>query len=160
MGSQTISLASSPDTRRVLDALRWIVRELRLSQGGELSAAQRFVLAVLAERGPLSVGDLAEATATDPSSVSVVVRKLHEKGLVGKTVDDGDRRRLKVAISRSGAAEAQRGDIPAQQLLLGRLAELDPDQLKALADLLEKVAPQEGHPAPMFFHEGAAGGRR
>jgi len=42
------------------------------------------------------------------------------------------------------------------------MAQLAPDQLRCLADLLERLAPpvDGAHPAPMFFHEGAAGGRR
>jgi len=165
MGSQPISDLHL-DARRVFDALRWIFRELRLAHdprgGGGLSAAQVFVLHVLKDQGPLGIGALAQATATDPSSVSVVVRKLQQKGLVGKAPDTGDRRRREVVLTAAGARLAQAAPSPVQQALLERMGRLEAGDLRALADLLEKVAPPaaDGHPAPMFFQDGAAGGRR
>jgi DNA-binding MarR family transcriptional regulator len=92
----------------------------------------------------------------------VVVRKLHEKGLVGKQPSQLDRRRLDVTLTSAGAKLAAKAPVPVQQVLMARMAQLPPAQLRQLAELLERVAPpMEGdHPAPMFFHEGAAGGRR
>jgi len=147
------------DSRRVLDSLRWIVRELRMAQSpvgpaAGLSAAQIFVLHTIREYGDLSVGDLAERTATDPSSVSVVVRKLHDKGLVGKQPSPEDHRRLLVTLTAAGARVAEHSPAPVQQVLMERMARLAPGQLHRLADLLEQVAPpREGGPAPMFFQD-------
>ena len=165
MGSQLILPDPESDVRRVFDALRWIVRELRLSQGSgvpDLSVAQRFVLHVLKEHGALSVGDLAERTATDPSSVSVVVRKLHDKKLVSKKPDAVDRRKWRVALTGAGARTVDKAPIPVQQVLMGRMAKLAPDQLHTLAELLDRIAPpREGKgPAPMFFQEGSGEGSR
>jgi len=166
MGSQTIAPVP-PDARRVFDALRWIFRELRIAQepkgkASGLSAAQVFVLHVLRDQGDLGISALAQATATDPSSVSVVVRKLQQKGLVGKAPGTGDRRRREVALTAAGAKAALGTPNPVQQGLLERMGRLEAGDLRALADLLEKVAPpaEDGHPAPMFFQDGASGGRR
>ncbi len=166
MGSQ-VNLPLPPDARRVFDSLRWIFRELRLAHDPKgsangLSAAQAFVLHVLRDQGPLSIGALAQATATDPSSVSVVVRKLQQKGLVGKAPSAGDRRRMEAALTSAGARIARSAPSPVQQVLLERLGRLGGEDLRTLADLLERVAPstEDGHPAPMFFQEGASGGRR
>ena len=162
MGSQANPPDPEADVRRVFDALRWIVRALRLAQGGGgrgtgLSAAQSFVLHALREHGALSVGELAERTATDPSSVSVVVRKLHEKGLVGKRTSSEDHRRWMVTLTAAGTRLAEQSPTPVQQVLMGRMAQLAPDQLHTLAQLLEQVAPPpEGlEPAPMFFQKGS-----
>ena len=151
----------------MFDALRWIVRELRLAQGpaGQgpaLSAAQMFVLHVLKAHGTLSMGDLAERTATDPSSVSVVVRKLHDKRLVAKRPAPEDHRKWRVTLTAAGAGIVDQAPIPVQQVLMERMAHLAPDQLHSLAELLEQVAPaRDGtHPAPMFFQERPRGGRR
>lgn len=165
MGSQTILHAKESDVRRALDALRWIVRELRLTQSPGareqgLSAAQMFVLHALREHGALSVGDLAGRTATDPSSVSVVIRKLHDKKLVSKKPSTEDHRRLLVDLTAAGAMAVDKAPVPVQQVLMERMAQLAPEQLHTLAELLEQVAPpREGqHPAPMFFQEGAGEG--
>src|SRR4051812_1910780 len=69
------------EAREVLNALRQIVRSLRVSsraaeQSVGLSGAQLFVLQCLARHSPCSVNELAVHTATDQSSVSVVVSRL------------------------------------------------------------------------------------
>ncbi|HEY3667307.1 MAG TPA: MarR family winged helix-turn-helix transcriptional regulator, partial [Polyangiaceae bacterium] len=61
------------DVRQVLNALRQIVRSLRVSsrtaeQRVGLSGAQLFVLQCLARQSPCSVNELAARTATDQSS--------------------------------------------------------------------------------------------
>lgn len=139
------------------------MRALRLAeasgvQTAGLSAAQVFVLHVLKEQGALSIGALAERTATDPSSVSVVVRKLHEKKLVAKKASAEDRRRLLVSLTAAGSKAIAREPVPIQEELFGRLAELKPEDRHTLAVLLERVAPpvEEGRAAPMFFQEGEA----
>ena len=146
-----------PDVKRVLEALRWIVRELRLAQAPGLpglSAAQIFVLHVLKENGPLSVNELASWTATDPSSVSVVVRKLQERAYVRKQASPEDGRRMMVSLTATGSRVAGQTATPIQQVLIRRMVGLEPRNLKRLADLLEQVAPpSEGEPAPMFFQE-------
>jgi len=142
----------------VFESLRWIVRELRLAPnpggpGAGLSAAQIFVLHVLAEHGPLSVGELAERTATDPSSVSVVVRKLHEGNLVSKRPSPEDLRRMQVALTAKGARAAAGSSLPVQQLMIGRMERMAPADLRRLADLLGQLAPSRDGAAPMFFQD-------
>lgn len=118
-----------------------------------------FVLHVLKEQGALPVGQLAERTATDPSSVSVVIRKLHEKKLVAKKPSAEDGRRQIVSLTAAGERLIRAEPVPYQEVLMGRMAQLAPGDLHALADLLEQVAPQaeEGRPAPMFFTEETRG---
>src|SRR6185503_16100380 len=90
------------DARQVLDSIRRIVQTLRVgSRAAErdlgLSAAQLFVLAKLqAADAPLSVGDLAERTLTHQSSVSVVVQKLEQRGLVTRARNTRDARRVQL----------------------------------------------------------------
>lgn len=146
--------------RRVFDALRRIVRELHRAQnppgsGEQPSAAQLFVLHALKGTDGLSVGELAQRTATDPSSVSVVIRKLHEKGLVAKRPNAQDRRRQDVTLAPAGAELLARSPSPVQERLLGRMTAMTPVQLRTLAGLLETLAPVEpgAPPAPMFFQD-------
>ena len=94
--------------------------------------------------------------------MSVVVRKLHDKRLVGKKPSSEDHRRLMVTLTAAGARIVGKSPIPFQQVMMERMTQLAPDQLHSLAELLEQVAPpQEGaQPAPMFFHEGSGEGAR
>jgi len=149
---------ADPTVRRVLDALRSIVRELRLASASTgkhhgLSSAQLFVLHVLGKGGPLSLGELADATFTDQSSVSVVVRKLEEKRLVVKEVARSDRRKLDIRLSPEGRHRLGEAPPPVQSTLIRRMAALQPRELTQLAGLLEALVPPAGEAPPMFFEE-------
>src|SRR5256885_9415730 len=84
MGAHTVE----PDPiRRALDAIRQIVRVLRLSatraeRDSGLSGAQLFVLQKLGDGQAISVNELALRTHTHQSSVSVVIQRLARRRLV------------------------------------------------------------------------------
>ncbi|MBL0311567.1 MAG: MarR family transcriptional regulator [Holophagaceae bacterium] len=144
--------------RRVLDALRWIVRDLRVASASHglplgLSAAQMFVLHVLQGEPGLSLGELADRTVTDQSSVSVVVRKLHEKRLVVKRTAKDDRRRIEVSLTPAGMRVAEGAPRPVQEALISRLSEMDPAERRHLRQLLERIAPVGAVGPPMFFDD-------
>src|SRR6188768_2776524 len=93
MGAHMTSRAD--DTRAILDAVRRIVRTLHESSRAAekslgLTGAQLFVLQKLAEVPGLSLNALAAQTHTHQSSVSTVVSRLVERGLVlrAPAVDD------------------------------------------------------------------------
>lgn len=69
---------------------------------GEVSRAQFELLVELLKNGPMAVGELAQASATSPASVSQMVDRLSERGLVGRVRSDEDRRVVKVEISDVG----------------------------------------------------------
>ena len=75
------------DSARILDAIRRLVRHLRLADRAAqselgISGAQLFVLFELGKTPALSLNDLAARTRTDQSSVSVVVSRLVDAGLI------------------------------------------------------------------------------
>src|ERR1700736_4643110 len=98
MGAHVIQ-ASSGDVRAALDAFRRIVQMLRMSARDAeervgLSGAQLFALQQLASMPGASVNDLAARTFTHQISVSLVLRRLVERGLVAKVSARDDGRRV------------------------------------------------------------------
>src|SRR5689334_21220598 len=97
--TSTTDTADSQAVARSMNAIRSVVRALRINtrsielQMG-ISLAQLFVLQQLAERPAASLNELAERTATHQSSVSVVVRRLVERGFVSRTSSPTDKRRI------------------------------------------------------------------
>jgi DNA-binding MarR family transcriptional regulator len=63
-----------------------------------------FTLRVVSRHGPMSVAEVAERMAIDPSQASKRLRQLDELGLVDRAVDAFDRRSNRVRVSRKGAA--------------------------------------------------------
>src|SRR3954469_6540683 len=101
--------ADSPNVIRALDSVRAIVRALRLNTREielkiGISLAQLFVLQQVAERPAESLNDLADRTATHQSSVSAVVRRLVDRGLVSRKASTVDKRRVQIGLTPAGQA--------------------------------------------------------
>ena len=150
--------------REVLNSLRQIVRSLRVSsraaeQRVGLSGAQLFVLQCLARQSPCSVNELAARTATDQSSVSVVVSRLVALGHVRRTTSKKDRRSVDLNLTRSGRALLESAPEAAQDRLIGSLCQLKKAELESLSRLLGKVvdvAEVSQQVPSLFFEEGPA----
>ena len=163
-----VSHISAPavEVRTALDRIRRIVQVLRSSSSDAerrvgLSGAQLFVLQSLVATEPLSLNALAARTFTHQSSVSVVVRRLVERGLVVSTVSAEDRRRLELSLSRRGRALLRRapGVVHGRLVMaVERLASAERRRLiRALGLLLESMALSD-RPPPMFFEDRAGEG--
>ena len=152
----------------MLDAIRRIVQSLRVaSRAAEqqvgLSGAQLFVLSTLGERAAWSLGELAERTATHQSSVSVVVGRLVDKGLVLRSAARTDRRRLQLSLSARGRTLLRAAPHAAQERLVMGLTELPPADQKTLARILVALTERAGFvgvPAALFFEDAPGKGKR
>jgi DNA-binding MarR family transcriptional regulator len=135
-------MTSSDDTVRAMNAVRSVVRALRLntrSIEGKLgiSLAQLFVLQQLADKPAESLNELAERTATHQSSVSVVVRRLVERGFVTRVASTTDRRRVHIALTPAGESLLRGAPPTVQSDLIQGMSRMRPDQQSMLAELLE-----------------------
>jgi DNA-binding MarR family transcriptional regulator len=148
--------------RDVLNSLRRIVRSLRVAsrtaeQRVGLSGAQLFVLQCLGRDSPCSVNELAARTATDQSSVSVVVSRLVARGHVRRTPSKLDRRRVELTLTKSGRVLLEAAPEAAQDRLLLALTELPKTDLSALSRILGKVVEmaEVANETPSLFFEDA-----
>jgi MarR family transcriptional regulator, lower aerobic nicotinate degradation pathway regulator len=156
------------DVRTVLDGIRRVVRLLRVSARASeglvgISGAQLFVLQQLAEGGPCSINALAERTFTHQSSVSVVVRRLIERGFVSRRPSEEDGRRVEVSLTPEGRELLRRAPPMAQARLITGLRKLEPARRAALAEGLAALVRElglDGEAAPLFFEDEAPSRRR
>ena len=161
MGAQTSLQPDRKDVVTALDAIRRMVRTLRTSATDieritGLSAAQTFVLALLAEEPAESMNDLAARTLTDQSSVSVVVSRLEAKGLVERGQSTSDARRTRVTITDAGRARLAGRPVTVQARLIHALEKLTPNALVQLGEHLTHVTALMGvahEPPSLFFEE-------
>ncbi len=151
--------------RVALDSLRRVVRALRLSASEAertlgISVAQLFVLQQLAG-GPRSIGQLAAETLTDPSSVSVVARRLVEHGLVSRKAARDDARRAELTLTGAGKRVLARAPQAAQSRLVEAIAQLPDRRRRELACGLADVARAIGAgDATLFFEDDPANPKR
>ncbi len=154
--------------RSVMVALRLIVRDLRLSareveRAAGVTGAQLFVLQQLAGGGGLSVNELAERTKTDQSSVSVIVKRLVDAGVVARRPSKKDARRVELRLTPAGRKVMARAPEPSQSRLLaalGRLRARDLEALRGALDALVREMGLEKETAEMFFEDAASRRRK
>ena len=166
MGSNTIFLGSIPaEIGDALGAIRRLVRVLRIGdadaeRASGVSSAQLFVLQQLAEHDASSINDLADRTLTDQSSVSVVVTRLAQRGLVSRTPSPTDARRMTVSITPAGRQLISRTPTTVQNRLIAALTELQPASLAVLTKELTQIVSAMGatqEPSTFFFEDDATG---
>jgi DNA-binding MarR family transcriptional regulator len=163
MASHTIARPTDPQTVRTLDAVRRLVRALRtvataVERDTGLSTAQTFVLQLLDESPANSVNELAERTATDQSSVSVVVSRLEAKGLVVRSPSPEDARRTTVAITTAGRRLLDRRPSTVQSRLVHALEQMPRESLMSLEHELTQLVALMGaahEPASLIFEDDA-----
>jgi DNA-binding MarR family transcriptional regulator len=97
-------------TVRAFDA---VYRELLAEHG--LSYPQYIALMTVGEHGPLTVGQLGELMHLDSGTLSPLLKRMESAGLVGRTRDPEDERRVLVSVT-AGARErlGALGDVPHQ----------------------------------------------
>jgi DNA-binding MarR family transcriptional regulator len=97
---------------------------------------------------------LAEAMGIDPSHASLIVERLHAKGLIERRIKDGDRRARELYLTRKGRRLWRRIRPKTNAANERVLAPLAPHERKLLLDLLIRVI--EGNRA----HARPGAGRR
>ena len=163
----TSGTSAEPATRQVLDAIRRIVRALRESSRATersvgIGAAQLFVLQRLAAAPGLSLNELAARTFTHQSSVSVVVSRLVDRGLLTRTRGGDDGRRIAISATAAGRALLARAPAAAPERLLAGLGLMGARPRRELADLLGRLVDLMALPdrnPPMFFEAAPRGAR-
>lgn len=163
---QNIPVSQPDDVARSMNAIRSVVRALRLNTRSieaklGISLAQLFVLQQLADKPVDSLNELAERTATHQSSVSVVVRRLVERGLVTREAANADRRRVQIALTSAGKALLRDAPSTVQNDLIAAMSRMAPEQQHTLAELLETwvLAAGVDLAAPPMMFEDEPGAR-
>lgn len=95
--------------RALFQALRRLqqdaeVHAKRLARFGGLTPVQLMILQVLAEEGRLTASALSRRVSLTPATLSGVLEKLEERGLLQRRRDDQDRRRQWLLIDEAGLA--------------------------------------------------------
>ncbi|WP_415062122.1 MarR family winged helix-turn-helix transcriptional regulator [Bdellovibrio sp.] len=149
------------EVSEVMDCIRYIFKALRVSSSHfekelGLSAAQIFVLKKVYQEPGLSINDLAARTTTHQSSVSVVVKKLEEQGLVRRTTDPQDSRRVVVSVTPQGEGKLKEIPRTIQEQMIDTLQKMTPEKSAMLASLMKEFVTGSGivdSPVASMFDE-------
>ncbi len=122
----------------------WIIRRaLRKEASPDLSVPQFRILAHL-KRGPKANNELAEVQGVSISTMTRLVDPLVERGLVTRSMDPEDRRRVQLALTDSGRKLFQLIRKKASGELVSLFSLLDRKEKKALFEGLRVLERLEG----------------
>jgi DNA-binding MarR family transcriptional regulator len=123
-------------------AITRTARRLRQEAEEELSPSQAAALATVERHGPLTPSELADREQVKRPTVTRVVARLEEAGLVGRTRDPHDGRSSLVAVTPAGRELVARIRARKDVYLARRLRELDGEERATLdraAAILERL---------------------
>ena len=133
-------------SRLRLDISR-MARRLRQEAGADLSPSMNAALATIERHGPLTPSELAERERVQRPTVTRVLARLEEAGLVVRAADPQDRRCSLVSISDDGRALLGAMRERKDAFLARRIEALEPADREALeraAAILERMLAREG----------------
>jgi DNA-binding MarR family transcriptional regulator len=131
------------DPDRLLDALVQTSFEVigvvsRVAAENDLSLTQLRLLAILRDREP-TMSELAAHLGVDRSSVSGLIDRAIQRGLVTKTPDHADRRSSRVGLTPAGHELAREGTSQIHEQIEPVLGSLDGTRRRTLTELLESL---------------------
>jgi DNA-binding MarR family transcriptional regulator len=126
------------------DAITRLNRRVRQARPvGDLTFSQLSALTSLQLAGALTPRELADVERVQPPTMTKIVGKLEERGLVARTPHPTDRRQVILAATELGRAVYAQFERVRDEWLAQALAELTPDErgtLEAAARILQQVA--------------------
>lgn len=123
-------------------SMRLVRLARREDQAGALSGPRLSALSFIALAGPVSLAELAAAEQVRPPTMTRLVDRLVEEGLVTREPDRKDRRMVRIAVTEKGRRlmdKSQSGSGSGLAARLGRLAESERRAIARAVELLERV---------------------
>ena len=127
-------------------AVSRLARRLRQESETGVSPSMLSALSSIERLGPCTLGDLAAHERIQPPTVTRVVSRLHEEGLVDRIPDERDRRIMRVQLSARGRTFIRKVRLRKNAYLSRKLRGLEPAELEAIetaGDALERLLEDE-----------------
>ncbi len=114
----------------------------------DLSMAQLKALVLLAAEPPMTASQLASALGLGRPAASILIDRLVQEGLVTRTEDPADRRRVLVELAPAGSELVTRLRQGPLDRLRRLLAQLSPEDLAALLQGMQALAAASANDMP------------
>jgi len=123
--------------RRLMQAGELYTKELNKKY--QVSAPQLNSLLVLYENGPLSLSQIARLIMVKSSTVTGIIDRLEQKGLVRRVRNSPDRRMITIELTEAGNGLAQHAPPPIQQKIIDGLKRLPNGEIEKIVDGLNML---------------------
>jgi DNA-binding MarR family transcriptional regulator len=126
----------------------WLIRRLmqgsylynkELNKRYQVSAPQLSSLLALYENGPMPPSQIARYIMVNSSTVTGIIDRLEQKGLVERTRISPDRRVITIALTEKGEELAKNAPPPIQKKIVDGLKKLPPHETEQIIQALTKL---------------------
>jgi DNA-binding MarR family transcriptional regulator len=124
--------------RRIMRATDLHSRKLGKSVG--LTTPQLVVIRAIGEKGLPTASDIARAVSLSQATVTTILNRLEENGLLTRERSTEDRRRVKVQLTERGKSVLREAPLPLQESFSARFARLPSWEQHQIVAALERVA--------------------
>ena len=125
--------------KRIGDRLQADVQQLNDAMDIPLQAGQYPLVAVIHERGPLTIGEIADSLGVKQPGVTRSVNQLMSQKIVTVVRGNKDQRTKVVALTEAGRVLVERGQRDVWPLINGGLADICGDTTASLLDQLDNL---------------------
>lgn len=155
-GSLDVEVPTDDEVVALAGSLRFLIarlhRQLRQQDHSGLSPSLGAALATIARDGPMPLGALAATEQISAPTVTKLVDKLEEHGLIARKADPDDRRVCRVQITVTGRRQLEAIRTRRTAWLASRLSELSSDDVQRVAAALEVLETLVAPPAQTGAH--------
>ena len=123
--------------RRLMQARELYKKEVNRTY--QVSASQLNCVLALYENGPLPPSQIAKHMMVESSTVTGVVDRLEQKGLVRTTRNSPDRRVINIELTKEGTRLAENAPPPIQQKIIDGLGKLSEKQVNQIVKALQML---------------------
>lgn len=118
-------------------AVMRLARRLRQQASGDITPSMMSALSSVENLGPMTLGDLANVEQIQPPTMTIIVNRLVDQGLLKKEIDSSDRRFTRISISPEGKRFSSQHRSRKDAYLAKALSELSDQELSRV----EKAIP-------------------
>ncbi|WP_324011644.1 MarR family transcriptional regulator [Microbacterium sp. JZ37] len=144
------------DLESIIVAAHALTRVAALETRNEAPAAQWRTLAILRERGPLRIGELARLSRITQPGVTRLIGGMADAGLVAREPDPDDSRAVRVAATERGEQAYAAWRVQLVEALLPRFADLSDSEWQALRTSAELLTQRMADARPADGEESSA----
>lgn len=107
-----------------------------------ITGPQRLVLRVVGQFPGLSAGDLAHIVRLHPSTITGILQRLVGRGLLERTRDPGDSRRIRLRLKRAAVPHTRASPRTVEHAVMRALDRVGASNVRAARKVLTEVAKQ------------------
>lgn len=138
-------MSSQPDVDQLVETAVYLYaegRRITKASGRSLglTGPQVTALKLLEGIGQLSLTDLSERMSAKNSTITGIVDRMVQSGLVERQRSEGDRRVVLIALTPKGTQLAQRIPVTAMEIFGGALRSLSAKDRVALTDIFKRLS--------------------